>query len=149
MPSLTQLETLLGFAQRGLLSSAFRSCLMLELDEWSVSALAAQMKLRERTLRKYFFNENLPSPQWLLGWTKLLLSAYLLADSSLTVEDIANRLEYSTPSAYRRALKTYIGSPANALRGSDGPARVADGMRAAFSMREDARGRHHCRDRGA
>lgn len=115
-----------------ILVEALQAASQLQFDNWTCVALAASLSMHERTLRKKCVAVGIPGPQWLLGWTKLLLSGILLRDPKRTVENIANSLQYSTPSAYRRALKSYVGCTARELRLGDPPMRIAASMQAAM-----------------
>ncbi len=99
----------------------------------TVADLASLMGLHERTLRKRFDREQLPNPQWFVGWARLLLAAWMLADGTRSVTDVALTLEYSSPSSFRGTFKRYTGVTVSEARDTGAVALVANGMRETFA----------------
>ncbi len=78
--------------------------------------LAAQM--HERTLRKYCDRHALPSPQWLIGWSRCLLAAYYLEEDGRTIHSVSQLMQYKSSSLLANHLRRYTGHSATELRRS-------------------------------
>jgi AraC-like DNA-binding protein len=100
----------------------------------TVEALAEEFGLSRRTLHNRLRAAGLPSPEQVIGWTRLLLAAAMLQVPSGSVASIAARLGFSSESALRGMLVRYMGVTPRELRRADGFARVVSGFRTA-SMR--------------
>ena len=100
----------------------------------TVGRLSDLLGLHERTLRKRFQKEQLPNPQWLIGWSRLLVAAWMLSDQSRTVDDVSRVLDYSTPSSFRGTFKRYTGTTASEARVADPIGVVALAMRRAYGV---------------
>lgn len=74
----------------------------------SIRDVAAQLGYNERTLRRKLEGEQ-TSYSNLLGKVQLRLAEKWLASPTLSVEEIANRLQFSEPSAFYRAFRRWTG----------------------------------------
>lgn len=73
-----------------------------------------------KTLRLHLRKAGLPSPQRLIGWTRLMHAASYIGDSGRTVESVALALGFPSESALRKMVRTYVGVATRELDGSDG-----------------------------
>jgi AraC-like DNA-binding protein len=78
--------------------------------------LAAATKLHERSLRKYCEAHGLPSPQWIIGWARTLVTAYYLEENGRSVQSISSLLGFSSPALMANHLRRYTGETASTLR---------------------------------
>ncbi len=90
---------------------------------FTAEALAQHSKMNERSLRKYCTRHQLPTPQILVGWARLLLAAYYLDERGRSLKDIAEMLGYPTPGALRKQIHRYTGRSTGELR-ADGALRT-------------------------
>jgi AraC-like DNA-binding protein len=90
----------------------------------SVTEFAVQLHVNRRTLLKWLDAAGAESPQWLLGWARVLVAARFLEDAGRTVEAIAELLEYPSASSLRTQIRRYTGATASELR-TMGPLRTA------------------------
>lgn len=80
------------------------------------SKVAALMQMHERTLRKFCEARQLPSPQLIAGWARLLLSALYIDERGRTFASIADVLGYPTPGALRKQIVRYTARSPKQLR---------------------------------
>lgn len=78
--------------------------------------LARVLRASPRTVAAACRREKLPNPRRLLAWVRLLLAAALLDEGGRTVAGVARACGYTTDGALRRALRTFPGRGAAALR---------------------------------
>lgn len=107
---------------RTLLKCALRSARgPITLDRLAIAA-----GMHERTLRKYCAAHNLPSPQWIIGWARMLVVSYFLAEPGRSASSIAKVLEFPSLGAMRNQFHRYTGRP---LREADPGLAVAETYR--------------------
>lgn len=70
----------------------------------------------ERSLRKYCAQEALLSPQWIVGWARLLVAAFYLDEPGRTVANVAELLAFPSACALRNQLKRYSNLASRELR---------------------------------
>ncbi len=80
------------------------------------SKLAALMQMHERTLRKFCETRQLPSPQIIAGWARLLLAALYIEERGRTFVSIASLLGYPTVGALRKQITRYTNRSPKQLR---------------------------------
>jgi AraC-like DNA-binding protein len=78
--------------------------------------LAAATGMHERSLRKYCESARLPSPQWLIGWARLLIAGYYLDEPGRSVVSVAEMLAFPSTCALRNQLRRYTGLAPSTLR---------------------------------
>ena len=93
-----------------------KAALRLAHEPISTTRLAATAGMHERTLRKYCEHAKLPSPQWIIGWARLLIAAFYLEEPGRTIGNVAELLEYPSPSALRNQIRRYTGASPSAIR---------------------------------
>jgi len=84
-----------------------------------VSDVARVLGIHERTLRKRLLNCAAPSPQWLVGWARLLVAAWHLRDATRTASDVAAQLEFSALQNLCRMVRRYTGHSLSNFRADD------------------------------
>ncbi len=82
----------------------------------TVKRLAAELRVVPSSLMSRFFRVDLPSPKTYLAHARLLHAAYLFRSGGLSIADIANRLEYSSPQSFGRHLRALLGVTAGEFR---------------------------------
>jgi AraC-like DNA-binding protein len=84
-----------------------------------VSALARAARCSARTLRRMLRAAELPTPEQLLAWRRLLHAARLMGDGR-TADSVARSLGFSSGSALRKSLKQLTGLRPRDLSGAGG-----------------------------
>jgi AraC-like DNA-binding protein len=79
-------------------------------------ALAAAAGIPERSLRKLCEDAAIPSPQWIIGWARLLVAAYYLDEPGRTILQVAELLQFTSSCALRNQLRRYTGWSPRELR---------------------------------
>lgn len=98
----------------------------LQAGKPTIRDVAAQLGMNERTLRRKLETEE-TSYSTLLGKVQFRLAEKWLASPTLSVEDIAARLQFSEPSAFYRAFKRWTGkTPAEFRERHAGVSRSGD-----------------------
>src|SRR5512135_547852 len=82
----------------------------------TVRRLAGALRVVPSSLMSRFYRTNLPSPKTYLAHARLLHAAYLFRNGGLSIADIANRLEYSSPQSFGRHLRALLGVTAGEFR---------------------------------
>jgi AraC-like DNA-binding protein len=84
----------------------------------TAAALATALGTNERTLRRQCTRRCLPSPQWIIGWARLLLVARYLQQPGTTLTNVAALLAYPTNAALGAQVRRYLRVSPSALRHS-------------------------------
>jgi AraC-like DNA-binding protein len=82
----------------------------------TVKRLAVALRVVPSSLMSRFYRTNLPSPKTYLAHARLLHAAYLFRNEGLSIADIANRLDYSSPQSFGRHLRALLGVTAGEFR---------------------------------
>ncbi len=82
----------------------------------TVRRLASALRVVPSSLMSRFYRTNLPSPKTYLAHARLLHAAYLFRNGGLSIADIANRLDYSSPQSFGRHLRALLGVTAGEFR---------------------------------
>ena len=98
------------------LVTVLRTAIRLAHEPLTNFRLAAGAGMHERTLRKYCEHERLPSPQWIIGWARLLVASFYLDDPGRTLGSVAEMLKYPSACALRNQLRRYTGLAPSVLR---------------------------------
>lgn len=93
----------------------------LQAGKPAIRDVAAQLGLNERTLRRKLESEQ-TSYSLLLGKVQRRLAEKWLASPELSVEEVANRLQFSEPSAFYRAFRRWTGTTPAEFRERQGVA---------------------------
>jgi AraC-like DNA-binding protein len=82
----------------------------------TVRQLSQTLKVVPSTLMSRFYRTNLPSPKTYLAYARLLHAAWLCRNGGLSIADVSNRLEYSSPQSFGRHLRTLLDLTASEFR---------------------------------
>jgi AraC-like DNA-binding protein len=72
---------------------------------YSVRQLSHQFKIVPSTLMSRFFRARLPAPKRFIAMARLIRAAYLFENPGLSVANVANHLEYSSPQSFGRHIR--------------------------------------------
>jgi AraC-like DNA-binding protein len=82
----------------------------------TVRRLAVQLGVITSTLMSRFFRLRLPAPKKYLAIARLVHAARLFENPGLSVANVANHLEYSSPQSFGRHVRSLMGITATAFR---------------------------------
>jgi AraC-like DNA-binding protein len=82
----------------------------------TVRRLAAHLGVITSTLMSRFFRLRLPAPKKYLAVARLVHAARLFENPGLSVANVANHLEYSSPQSFGRHVRSLMGMTATAFR---------------------------------
>lgn len=82
----------------------------------TVRQLAAHLGVITSTLMSRFFRLRLPAPKKYLAYARLVHAARLFENPGLSIANVANHLEYSSPQSFGRHVRTLVGITASAFR---------------------------------
>jgi AraC-like DNA-binding protein len=74
----------------------------------TVRALAGQLSVLPSTLMSRFFRAGLPAPKRYLAFARLVRAARLFENSGLSIANVANHLDYSSPQSFGRHVRTLM-----------------------------------------
>lgn len=74
----------------------------------TVRVLSARLQVVPSTLMSRFFRARLPAPKRYLAMARLTQAARLLENPGLSVANVANHLEYSSPQSFGRHVRTLL-----------------------------------------
>ena len=80
--------------------------------------LATELGMQERTLRRHCKRVGVPSPQWIIGWARLLIAGFYLMDGATTIKSVALMLAYPSPGALGNQLRRYTKVTPSSMRSS-------------------------------
>src|SRR3989442_11947251 len=78
------------------------------LNTRSAKRLAAQPGVHPSTLMSRFYRAGVPSPKTYLTYARLVWAAHLSESPALTIGDIADRLEASSPHSFGRTVRLVL-----------------------------------------
>lgn len=82
----------------------------------TVRQLSASLGVLPSTLMSRFFRARLPAPKRYLAYTRLIRAARLFENTGLSVADVANHLDYSSPQSFGRHVRTLLHLTASEFR---------------------------------
>lgn len=82
----------------------------------TVRQLSAQLGVITSTLMSRFFRLRLPPPKKYLAHARLVHAARLFENPGLSIANVANHLDYSSPQSFGRHVRTLLGITATAFR---------------------------------
>ncbi|MFN2565277.1 MAG: helix-turn-helix domain-containing protein [Gemmatimonadaceae bacterium] len=82
----------------------------------TVRALARELSVLPSTLMSRFFRAGLPAPKCYLAFARLVRAARLFENHGLSIANVANHLDYSSPQSFGRHVRTLIGMTALEFR---------------------------------
>jgi len=75
----------------------------------TVRELAAHLQVVPSTLMSRFFRARLPAPKRYLAMARLTHAARIFENPGLSVTNVANHLDYSSPQSFGRHVRTFLG----------------------------------------
>lgn len=82
----------------------------------TVRMLARQLDVLPSTLMSRFFRARLPAPKRYLAMARLTRAASMFENAGLSVSNVANHLDYSSPQSFGRHVRTILGVTAVEFR---------------------------------
>lgn len=82
----------------------------------TVRQLARRLQVLPSTLMSRFFRARLPAPKRYLAYARLIRAARLFENPGLSVADVANHLDYSSPQSFGRHVRTLLHMTAGEFR---------------------------------
>lgn len=82
----------------------------------TVRTLARRLNILPSTLMSRFFRARLPAPKRFLAFSRLVRAARLFENPGLSIADVANHLDYSSPQSFGRHVKTMLHLTAGEFR---------------------------------
>jgi AraC-like DNA-binding protein len=92
----------------------------------TVRQLAKRLGVQASTLMSRFYRANLPAPKRYLACARLVRAAALFENPGLSITQVANTLDYSSPQSFGRHVHTMLGLTAVAFRREYDGARMLD-----------------------
>jgi AraC-like DNA-binding protein len=82
----------------------------------TVRSLAVRLEVLPSTLMSRFFRARLPAPKRYLAYARLIHAARAFENPGLSIANVANHLEYSSPQSFGRHVRTLFGVSALEFR---------------------------------
>ncbi|HSJ64578.1 MAG TPA: helix-turn-helix domain-containing protein [Gemmatimonadaceae bacterium] len=82
----------------------------------TVRRLAAHLGVVTSTLMSRFFRLRLPAPKKYLAYARLVHAGRLFENPGLSIANVANHLDYSSPQSFGRHVRSVLGVTATAFR---------------------------------
>lgn len=82
----------------------------------TVKTLASSLGVLASTMVSRFYRCGLPAPKVYLVYAGLIRAARLLENPGLSIADVANHLDHSSPQSFARHVRTYLGLTAGEFR---------------------------------
>ena len=95
----------------------------------TVRELASQLSVLPTTLMSRFFRAQRPAPKRYLAFARLIRAARLFENPGLSISDVANHLNYSSPQSFGRHVRTLLQITAGEFRCTYDGERMLDRFR--------------------
>ena len=95
----------------------------------TVRELARRLNVLPSTLMSRFFRARLPAPKRYLAYARLIRAARLFENPGLSISDVANHLDYSSPQSFGRHVRTVLHITAGEFRCTHDGERMVDRFR--------------------
>ena len=82
----------------------------------TVRQLSQRLGVLPSTLTSRFYRANIPAPKRYLAYSRLIRAARLFENPGLSVADVANHLDYSSPQSFGRHVRTLMRTTAGEFR---------------------------------
>jgi AraC-like DNA-binding protein len=86
----------------------FRALFLSTPDVCTVRRLSHDLGVLPSTLMSRFFRAALPAPKRYLAMARLVRAAHLFENRGLSIANVANHLEYSSPQSFGRHVRTML-----------------------------------------
>jgi AraC-like DNA-binding protein len=90
----------------------------------TVRQLARRLNVLPSTLMSRFFRARVPAPKRYLAFARLIRAARLFENPGLSISDVANHLDYSSPQSFGRHVRTLLRITAGEFRCTHDGARM-------------------------
>jgi AraC-like DNA-binding protein len=105
----------------GAAHAIWRHCVARSLDTvLTVETLAAELHVNRRTLRNRLHAARVPSPEAVIGWSRVLVAIRLLRDPRMSMTAAAGLLRFASATDCRAMIGRYTGLPATVWRTANG-----------------------------
>lgn len=94
----------------------FDFCLANAHHPVDVDEAVIRMRKSRKTLSNWLTTAHLPSPSRIIGWTRTLVAARMLEDTTRSTEKIARELHYLSGTALRNLIRRYLDCTPEVLR---------------------------------
>jgi AraC-like DNA-binding protein len=95
----------------------------------TVRQLARRLNVLPSTLMSRFFRARLPAPKRYLAFSRLIRAARLFENPGLSISDVANHLDYSSPQSFGRHVHTLLNITAGEFRSTYDGGRMLERFR--------------------
>jgi AraC-like DNA-binding protein len=95
----------------------------------TVRQLARRLNVLPSTLMSRFFRARVPAPKRYLAFARLIRAARLFENPGLSISDVANHLDYSSPQSFGRHVRTVLRITAGEFRCTYDGERMLDRFR--------------------
>lgn len=112
----TRVELALSTAIPIHLREFFLLCVANARHAMSVESMVARTGKSRKTLSNWLAAAQLPPPSRIIGWTRVLVAARMLDDTTQSAEKIARELHFMSGTALRNMMRRYLGCGPDALR---------------------------------
>ncbi len=102
------------------------ACFLSPARVGTVRQLAKRLGVQASTLMSRFYRADLPAPKRYLAFARLVRAAAMFENPGLSITQVANSLEYSSPQSFGRHIHTMLGLTAAAFRQQFDGARMLD-----------------------
>ncbi len=82
----------------------------------TVRQLARRLQVLPSTMTSRFFRARLPAPKRYLAYARLIRAARLFENTGLSLADVANHLDYSSPQSFGRHVRSLLRMTAGEFR---------------------------------
>jgi AraC-like DNA-binding protein len=82
----------------------------------TIKVLASSLGVLPSTMVSRFYRSKLPAPKRYLVYAGLVRAARLLENPGLSIADVSNHLDHSSPQSFARHVRTYLGLSAGEFR---------------------------------
>jgi AraC-like DNA-binding protein len=95
-------------------------------ERLTAETLARRLGVSRSDLTHALATAELPPPNQLITWGRLIVAAHLLEESDRSAEGVAGILDFASPGAFRNACRRYLGATPHEVRERGGPAYVTE-----------------------
>jgi transcriptional regulator GlxA family with amidase domain len=81
-----------------------------------VDSAVIRLRRSRKTLSNWLAVAHLPPPARILGWTRVLIAARMLEDTTRSTEKVARELHFMSGTALRNMIRRYLGCGPEMLR---------------------------------
>jgi AraC-like DNA-binding protein len=94
----------------------FLLCIANARHSMSVESIVVRTGRSRKTLSNWLAAAQLPPPSRVIGWTRILVAARMLEDTTQSAEKVARELHFMSGTALRNMMRRYLGCGPDVLR---------------------------------